>query len=176
MADIQFPADPKPQSWKWTTATPVMSSQALDGRIFTRRIAAHLWQLEVDFRPMKKTEFAPLITAMERLHGQEGALLLPLPTFAGAAGFVPGNFVRFNNHSKIYRLVSVPNGQDAAAVFTAAGLPTGFTIFPAARSVAGILQPADNFRASLIENEIAEDFDADGLIRLTLNLQERLDT
>lgn len=128
MADIDL-GSPAAISYEWTADSPTYLNRSIDGSLRARVDRVPLFNLKAKLAPMRLDEAAEFTAKVENARGQRRAVLFGFNHPRASAEWKAGNFVAFDNHHKLYRLVEVPDGTGSAP--PAGTPPPGWVLFPA---------------------------------------------
>ena len=153
-----LPNTPEPVEFVFKTKTKSFSSEALSAKILTREIGGQRYELTLKYPPMMKSEFAA-VEAFLSSRSRNDIFYVEIPAPTGAPGAVVGNYINFNNDTKLHKV-------------TGAG-PT--TIYPAMRNVGGLIVSDPVYLKCSRKNDIqSTKLSSDGFIRFEVDLVERV--
>ena len=130
-----FPSSPAFSSLEVTSIQPTFVSRTISGRRQARQIAGQYFGMRASFPPMSRAEFAPIDAFVMKQRGMYETFQLILPVLStglgspagtplvrtgsqtgrtvktdgwtgGAVIFKAGDFVKFANHDKVYKVVA----------------------------------------------------------------------
>ena len=158
-----FPSSPAFNSLEVNSIQPTFVSRTISGRRQARQIAGQFFAMTATFPPMTRAEFAPIDAFIMKQRGQYESFTLILPVLStglgtpaggtplvrgasqtgrtlasdgwlgGALIFKAGDYLKFANHDKVYKVVADVTSNVSPSANTA------ITIEPAL-----ITSPADN--------------------------------
>jgi len=158
-----FPSSPAFNSLEVNSIQPTFVSRTISGRRQARQIAGQFFAMTATFPPMTRAEFAPIDAFIMKQRGQYETFTLILPVLStglgtpaggtplvrgasqtgrtlasdgwlgGALIFKAGDYLKFANHDKVYKVVADVTSNVSSSANTA------ITIEPAL-----ITSPADN--------------------------------
>jgi hypothetical protein len=158
-----FPSSPAFNSLEVNSIQPTFVSRTISGRRQARQIAGQFFAMTATFPPMTRAEFAPIDAFIMKQRGQYETFTLILPVLStglgtpaggtplvrgasqtgrtlasdgwlgGALIFKAGDYLKFANHDKVYKVVADVTSNVSPSANTA------ITIEPAL-----ITSPADN--------------------------------
>jgi len=159
MSFTDLPAYPKPATIKLRPHQRTKSSQAMNGKIITSEYGGHVFELTLTYAPMLRTQAAGLMAFLHAMRGRGGIFDVPLDQPTGEAGVRVGNFAKFDNDTKIHMITGV----------------SPLTVSPPARVSGGTLTTTElKMRCSLTSDVQVIDLMANGLVRLEIDLTERV--
>ncbi|WP_417459226.1 hypothetical protein [Kordiimonas sp.] len=155
-----LPAFPAPASVKVRPHQRTKSTQAMSGRILTNAYGGQFFEMTLVYHPMHRKDAGALIAFLQYQRGRSGTFRVPLDQLTGQAGLKVGNFAMFDNDSKVHIITqTLPSVQ----------------VIPAARQSGGtLLTSGVEMRCSLTRDVQEITLGTDGLIRLELDLIERV--
>ena len=158
MTSIYLPESPAPASVRVRTKQRTKASIAASGKIQSRLYGGQSYAVTLTYNPMRRDQAAPLIAYLHEMQGRHGIFRVKLPQLTGQAGQVVGNFLNYAGDTKLHMIVSeVP--------FTTIPLPRGGSVVDS--------QPV-YIQCSLVGDIQQIDLGRNGLIRLEIDLVERL--
>ncbi len=160
MSFTELPAYPKPATMKIRPRQRTKSSQAMNGKILTSEYGGHVFELTLTYAPMLRSDAADLMAFLHAMRGRGGIFLVPLDPPTGQGGVRVGNFAKFSNDTKIHVITAT---SPAVVVSPPARVPGGTL------STGGL-----KMRCSLTSDLQVIDLGANGLVRLELDLIERV--
>ena len=139
---MSYPTSPKFSSVNIKGIDPTIFSQAVNGRMQSRKISAHRWEFTGVYPPLTRGEFAPVSGYIDSLRGRHtvftvtptelcnttgtgtgtitcGATNAGLSVVAvtGLTGTLKtGDFIKFSGHSKVYKLTADRSGDGNIAI------------------------------------------------------------
>lgn len=158
MTSIYLPEIPAPASVRVRTKQRTKVSTAASGKIQSRLYGGQSYAVTLTYNPMRRDQAAPLIAYLHEMQGRHGIFRVKLPQFTGLSGQIIGNFVNFTGDTKLHMITEV-------TPFTVVPLPRGGTIVDS--------QPA-YIQCSLVGDAQLIELGRNGLIRLEIDVVERL--
>lgn len=156
LASEILPSIPTPLEFTFKSKTRSKVTQATSGKIISRRYGGQWYELTLQYPPMDKSEFGPIVSFLEELGGKNGIFYVEIPPVTDQAGNVVGNMANYSNDTKLHRITS-----------------TG--TFPDGRNVGGILVTDPVYLRCSLKNDVqAVRHSKDGFTRFELDLVERI--
>lgn len=152
-----LPTSPAPVSYKITSKVNTLRSESLSGHIKTRKIGGQRFEATLVFPPMNKGAFNDIHAFLMEQEGSNGIFFVEIPTFGTTHG-VSGEYVNFSNHNKMYMVKS--NGVDTYPDVLVSG--------------GSVVSNVTYLRCSLKNNLQVIDYGSDGIVRLELDVVERI--
>lgn len=155
-----LPGTPAPAAVRMNSRQRTRASQAESGRILSRAYGGQYFEVTLVYPPMKRSDAAPLIAFLQSRRGRDSVFKVELSGFRVSAGTDVANFGNYDDDTKLHLITA-----------TSPALET----FPDARASGGQLHTDTVYmRASLSRDAQQIALDRDGLIRLEIDLVERL--
>ncbi len=98
-------------SVKFSSKQPVMMDRTNSGRVITRAIAGHTWQIDINYNPLTREEFEPVYAFLMAQNGKLNPFLLQLPQYLSSQN---SGFATLSNNGTLLTLnegSSVPAGR-----------------------------------------------------------------
>jgi len=158
MTSIYLPESPAPASVRVRTKQRIKASTAASGKIQSRLYGGQSYAVTLTYNPMRRDQAAPLIAYLHEMQGRHGIFRVKLPQLTGQPGQVVGNFLNYTGDTKLHMIVSeVP-----------------FVTIPAPRGGSVVDSQPVYIQCSLVGDIQQIDLGRNGLIRLEIDLVERL--
>ncbi len=155
-----MPATPVPAAIRINSRQRTRVSQAESGRILSGTYGGQFFEASLVYAPMKRDAAAPLIAFLQSRRGRDSIFKVELTGFRTSAGAEVANFLNYDDDTKLHLITATS--------------PTLET-YPTARATGGVHHTDTVFmRASLARDVQQISLDRDGLIRLEVDLVERL--
>jgi len=139
---MTYPVTPKFSSVSISSIDPTLYSQAVNGRIQSRKIAGQQWGFSASYPPMTRAEFQPVSAYIDSLRGRHTVFtvvptevssssatvsgtvtctaaavgLSVVPTTGLTGTLKAGDFVKFSGHNKVYKLTADRAGDGNLAI------------------------------------------------------------
>ena len=131
-----FPSSPAFSGLRISSVQPTFVSRTISGRRQARQIGGQFWTMTATFPPMTRAQFAPIDAFIMKQRGQYESFTLTLPVLStglgtpaggtplvrgasqtgrtlatdgwlgGALIFKAGDYLKFANHDKVYKVVA----------------------------------------------------------------------
>jgi len=151
-----LPVSPEPISFQIKSKVKTLKSEALSGKILTRKIGGQRFEATLVYQPMTRTQFSAIHAFLMEQAGCSGVFYIKLPVFGTAAG-ATGEYYNYSNHSKLY--MTKTDGGDYPARITPGGTAEINDVF---------------MRVSLKSDIQAISYGQDGLVRFEIDVMERI--
>lgn len=99
-----LPISPEPAEYLFTPDVKNLSSEAVSGKQYSRRIGGHKWLLSLPYEPMSVADAGPMIAFLEDQWGVDGIFYVKIPLLTDVAGLNIGNMMNFDNDTKLFRI------------------------------------------------------------------------
>lgn len=153
-----LPTSPAPSAVKFRLKSRSVVSQAESGKMLGRSKGTSYYEMTLTYPPMRRDQFGPLAAFIEE-NARPAIFNVTVDPLTGSAGEVVGNHVNFDNDTKLY-------------LVTGTG-PT--TVTPPMRNTGGnIVTSPVTMRCSLMSDNQQLSIAKDGLVRVEINLVERI--
>jgi len=139
---MSYPTTPAFSTINPSSNRQTLFSQAVNGRMQSRKIGGQGWSFTAQYAPMDRAEFAPVLAFVESQHGRHGVFTIVPPTISNTAGtgtgsvtcsaaslgatsvtiagltgtLEAGDYVKFSGHDKVYMLTADRNGAGAISI------------------------------------------------------------
>jgi len=139
---MTYPTTPKFTAVGIESVDPTLVSEALSGRMQSRKIGSQKWKFTASYAPLTRSEFAPVWAFLASQRGRHGVFTIILPelsntsgtatgtvtttaasigassvTVSGLSGILKaGDFVKFSGHDKVYVLTADRSGAGAISI------------------------------------------------------------
>lgn len=158
-AHLIMPMTPAPAAMVVRSRQRTRITRAESGRIVSGRYGGQYFELSLSYNPMTRAQAAPLVAFLQSQEGQHGIFYVEVGGLAETEGLQTANFGNFDDAAKLHMIT------DAA---TSAVTPT-------ARAASTTLYSDTAFmRASLVSDVQVIELGRGGLIRVSVDLVERL--
>ena len=155
-----LPMVPKPAAVAVRSNHRTRSTQAESGRTLSRVYGGQFYTVNLDYNPMKRADAAPLIAFLQSRQGKDSEFKVEMGGFQQVAGAEVANFANFGDDTKLHMITQTA--------------PT-LEVYPAARYSGGTTYTDTVYmRASLVGDVQEVKIPRNGLIRLSIDLIERL--
>lgn len=161
--------DPKIASLSIRSVNRSKKNQSINGRIITRSSRAQWYELRLSYAPMHHTQISPIISFLEQCEGQHQEFRVPIFPLTGQYGLAIGQYVNFDNDVKLHMVTETT---PTAVVTPPARFENGAMIIPQTQNPADV--DTVYMVCSLKQDVQTVDVDNRGLVRLSLDLVERL--
>jgi len=109
------------KSIKFTSTAPIQVSRTNSGRVITRQIAGHKWDVAITYNPMTRDDFEPIFSFLLQQKGRLNPFYVQLPNQYTARGSAFATHVASNTPTNEYALTRgmdymVQNGHDETVV------------------------------------------------------------
>jgi len=159
MNEAFLPDYPAPASVRVRPKQRTKVSTAVSGKMQSRLYGGQSYAVSLSYNPMRRDQASALIAFLHEMQGRHGIFRVKLPHLSGEEGQVIGNFVNFSDDSKLHMITGVGP----------------LTVMPAPRVGGGIVDPDGPYlRCSLVRDAQEISLERNGLIRLEIDLIERL--
>lgn len=158
-AHLFMPMTPAPASVSVRSRQRTRVSQAESGRILSGRYGGQYYEMSLSYNPMTRAQAAPLIAFLQSREGRHGIFYVEVCGFAEADGLQTANFGNFDDSAKLHMVTD-----GATSAVTPAARPSSSTLYT----------DTVYMRSSLSSDVQAIELGRSGLIRLSLDLVERL--
>jgi len=158
MPSIYLPDTPAPASVRVRTKQRTKVSTAVSGKIQSRLYGGQSYAVTLSYNPMRRDQAVPLIAFLHEQQGRHGIFRVKLPQLTGEAGQIIGNFINFTGDTKLHMITEV----------------TPFTVVPMARGGTIVDTQPVYIQCSLVGDVQQIDLGRNGLIRLEIDVVERL--
>lgn len=152
-----LPTSPAPVSYKIKSKVNNLRSESLSGKILTRKVGGQRFEATLVYPPMNKGSFNAIHAFLMEQEGQSGTFYIEIPTFGPTHG-LPGEYVNYNNHSKMYMVGS--NGVDTYPD----PIVTGGTV----------VSNVTYMHVSLKNSVQVIEYGTDGTVRIEIDVEERI--
>lgn len=159
----ELPLVPAPAALSVRSRQRTKTSQAESGRILSRAYGGQYYEVTLSYNPMTRAQAGPLIAFLQSREGRNSIFKVELSGFAEVPGFEAGNFANFNNDTKLH-LITGPGDSDV----------TPDPREPDGNPAGSPITDAVYMRASLVNDAQVVSLGRNGLIRLEVDLVERL--
>ncbi len=135
-------------------------SQAESGRILSRSYGGQFYQVSLVYNPMKREDAGPIIAFLHSRKGRDSIFKVELSGLAEASGARLANFANYDDDTKLHLITKTTPSLE---------------VTPPARASGSVLVTDTVYmRASLTRDVQEVSLGRDGLVRLELDLIERL--
>ncbi len=159
MTSIYLPDSPAPASVRVRTKQRTKVSTATSGKIQSRLYGGQTYAITLVYNPMRRDQAAPLIAYLHEMQGRHGIFRVKLPQLTGQAGQIVGNFLNFDDDTKLHMIVETSPSLVVVPTQRGTGLVDSQPVYIQC-SLAGDVQQIELGR--------------NGLIRLEIDLVERV--
>jgi hypothetical protein len=159
----KLPLVPAPASLRVSSRQRTKTSQAESGRILSRAYGGQYFEVTLSYNPMTREQAGPLLAFLQSREGRNSIFKVELSGFADVPGFKIGNFANFDNDTKLHLIT----GSGSNSVTPPPREPDGN---PAGNPITDKVY----MRASLTNDAQVVELGRNGLIRLDVDLVERL--
>ena len=151
-----LPIKPVPSTYIVRTKTTSFRSEALSSKILTRQIGGQRFEFTLKYPPMLRSKFAE-VEAFLTCRSTNDIFYVEILPVTGISGEVVGNYVNFDNDTKIHKIISVS--------------PT--VVYPDMRNVGGLIISSPVYlrcsrKGNIQSTEIKTDF-----VKFEVDLEER---
>ena len=152
-----LPTSPAPVSYKITSKVTNLKSESLSGKVLTRKIGGQRFEATLTFPPMNRSAFNEIHAFLMEQEGANGIFYIQIPTFGDTAA-VAGEYVNYTNHVKTYMVKS-----------------GGVDTYPDQLVTGGAVDSAGTYMRVSLKNDVQViEYGADGIVRLEIDVMERL--
>ena len=155
-----LPATPAPAAVRVQSRHRTRVSQAESGKMLTRAYGGQFYEVSLEYGPMKRADAAPLIAFLQSRQGRDSEFKVELTGFQEVTGAEVANFGNYADDTKLHLITQTS---------------PSLNVYPAARLSGGTFHTDTVYmRASLARDVQEVNIPRDGLIRLSIDLIERL--
>lgn len=151
-----LPVSPVPVSYTLRSKVKTLKSEALSGKILTRKIGGQRFEATLVYPPMTRTQFAPIHTFLMEQAGMSGLFYIKIPVFGATAG-AAGEYYNYDNSTKLYMCKT--DGGDYPTKLVSGGTAEINNVY---------------MRVSLKSDVQSIEYGRDGLVRFEIDVMERL--
>jgi len=100
-----LPTTYTPTSYGIKSKVNVLRSEAISGKILTRRVGGQRFEFSLAFQPMTREQFSPIHAFLMEQEGSQGIFYIQIPTFSNSAT-AAGEYVNYSGSTKLFMLKS----------------------------------------------------------------------
>lgn len=155
-----LPLVPAPAAFRIQSRHRTRTSRSESGRILSRAYGGQFFEVTLIYNPMKRSDAGPLIAFLQSRTGRSSIFKVELSGMAQTTGSSVANFGNYDDDTKLHLITATT---------------PSLTVTPAARAIGTTFYTDTVYvRASLANDVQAVSLGRDGLIRLEIDLVERL--